>query len=368
MGPVLLALEKARGVRSLVCATGQHRELLADSLALFGIRPDFDFALMRRTQSPGTLLAALLTKLEPLIARVRPDWVVAVGDTTSATGAALAAAHQRVPFAHVEAGLRTGCKDDPFPEEGNRRVATALADLHFAPTAHARLNLRRENIPGRTIIVTGNPIIDTLRSVACRPEPSGLAPLLARLGLPATRGPDQPRLLVVTCHRRENLGRPLGQVCAAVRDLAERSEGDLKVLFILHPNPAMRALTQRALSRVPHVVCAAPLAYPEMIAVLRRAFVVLTDSGGLQEEAPWLRVPVLVLRDHTERPEGVAAGVARLCGTSRQGIVAAVQRMCDRPSARRTMATGFTGYGDGHAARRIVAGLISHYRGRIRSS
>lgn len=357
LGPVLQALAAAPGVQSLVCATGQHRALLRNSLALFGIRPDFDLALMQRGQEPPALLAALLTRLTPLVRRVKPDWVLAVGDTTSVLGASLAAAHQRVRFAHVEAGLRTASKGEPFPEELNRRLATVLADLHFAPTREARRNLRKENVAPRSIVLTGNPIIDTLRHFSARPNSPGLTRLWSRLGLDlAVRGPS-PRLLVVTFHRRENIGRPMREICAALRDLARIHAGTLKILCIIHPNPAVRAPARRALAGVPHITLSRPLEYPAMIAVLKRAHIVLTDSGGLQEEAPWLRLPVLVLRNCTERPEGVAAGVAKLIGTSRPRIVAAVRHLLARPAAHRAMARGFKGYGDGHAAKRIVAAL-----------
>ena len=360
LGPVIQCLARTPGVQSLVCTTGQHRELLTDALALFGVRPDFDLAVMRPRQTPGTVLAAILQRLEPLLAQVRPDWLVVVGDTTSALGAGIAAHHCQVRLAHVEAGLRSGSRRDPFPEEANRRLLSVLAELNIAPTAQARENLRQENIPSRAIRVTGNPVIDTLRQCGSRPAPPAVGKVLRQLGLGAAPAPGDPRLVVVTCHRRENHGAPLRQVCAAVRDLAARNRGSVRILFVVHPNPAVRGTVRRELAGVRGVTLAEPLAYPTLIGLLRRAYVVLTDSGGLQEEAPWLRVPVLVLRDNTERPEGVAAGVARLVGTRRQAIVAATQRLLDRPAVHRAMAKGFRGYGDGHAAPRIVRALARH--------
>lgn len=357
LGPVIQELTRTPGVKSLVCTTGQHRELLADALALFAVRPDFDLALMRPRQTPGTVLAAILERLEPLLAEVRPDWVLVVGDTTSALGAAIAAHHCQVRVAHVEAGLRSGCRRDPFPEETNRRLISALADLHLAPTAKARENLLRENIPGRAVPVTGNPVIDTLQRFSSVAAPAVVSRTLRRLGLGRHPVAGEPRLLIVTCHRRENHGDPLRQVCAAVRDLAVRNRGAVRVLFVVHPNPVVRGTVRRELAGAPDVTLSAPLSYPAMIALLRRAYLALTDSGGLQEEAPWLRVPVLVLRNYTERPEGVAAGVARLVGTDRATIVAAAQRLLDRPGTHRAMARGFRGYGDGRAAPRIVRAL-----------
>jgi len=354
MGPVLRALGTARGIESLVCTTGQHRELLRAPLALFGIVPDFKLLLPRRGPSPHDLAALLLARLGPLVERVRPDWILAVGDTTSVLCAGLAAAHHRVRFGHVEAGLRTGARWDPFPEEINRRVATVLADLHFAPTATARRNLRREGVPARDIVITGNPVIDTLRQFPAQAVPAGLA---RRLGL-AGPAAAAPRLVVATFHRRENIGPPLREICAALRTIARDYAGRVRILCVIHPNPAVREPVRQELADTPHIVLARPLDYADMIAVLRRAHLVVTDSGGLQEEAPFLRVPVLVLRARTERPEGVAAGVATLVGTERAGIVAAVRRVLDRPAVHRAMSRGFTGYGDGHAAGRIVQALL----------
>jgi len=364
LGPVIQCLARTPGVTSIVCATGQHRELLADALALFGLHPDLDLALMRARQTPGQVLAAVIAKLEPQLARLRPDWVLGVGDTTSVLGAAIAANHCGVRFAHVEAGLRSGCRHDPFPEESNRRLISVLTDLHLAPTSMARENLRRESVPSSAIRVTGNPGIDTLRHFASASPAAEVDRVFSRLGLPPAPSPEAPRLVLVTCHRRENHGEPLRQVCAAVRAMALRNRGAVRFLFLLHPNPAVRGPVRRALADTPHVLASTPLSYPGMISVLRRAHLVMTDSGGLQEEAPWFRVPVLILRGHTERPEGVLAGVARLVGTRLEDIVATTQRLLDQPAAYRAMAAGYRGYGDGRAAPRIVRALerARHWR------
>jgi len=355
IGPVLRALGATPHMESIVCSTGQHRALLQHALAHFGLKPDVDLALMRRGQAPDQLLAHLLLRLGPTIQRVRPDWILAVGDTTSVLGASLAAAHHRVRFAHIEAGLRTDSPWDPFPEEFNRRITSVLADLHFAPTPQARQNLLQENISIERIVVTGNPIVDTLRHFCRQPAPR-LTALWRKLGI-NLRLANQPRLLVVTFHRRENIGRPMQEICAALRELARSYAGAVKILCLVHPNPAVGRPARCELADVPHLVLSRPLDYPAMIAVLQRAHLVLTDSGGLQEEAPYLHVPALILRNCTERPEGIAAGVAQLVGTSRLRIVASVRRLLDDPAAHQAMTKPFTGYGDGRAAERIIGAL-----------
>jgi UDP-N-acetylglucosamine 2-epimerase (non-hydrolysing) len=361
MGPVIRVLADTPGIESLVCATGQHRELVRSALGYFGVAPDFSLTLRRAGPEPEALAAALLARLGPLVQRVRPEWILAVGDTTSVLAASLVAAHQRVRFAHVEAGLRTAAKLDPFPEEINRRVATVLADLHLAPTAGCRRNLRREGIPARAIAVTGNPGIDALNLFARQTPPAGMPAFWRRLGLEGGTG-TQPRLVLVTFHRRENIGRPMREICAALRTLAETYRSSVRILCIIHPNPAVREPARRDLAGQPYIVLSRPLAYPVMVAVLKRTQLVLTDSGGLQEEAPGLQVPVLVLRNCTERPEGVAAGVAALVGTAHDGIVTAVRRVLDRPAVHQAMSRGYRGYGDGHAAGRIVRALQTRHR------
>lgn len=355
MGPVVCALAHRTGIKSLVCTTGQHHRLLDQSLDLFGIEPDYRLACPR--QSPAPFAARALAGIGPVIQRVRPDWILAAGDTSSVLAASLAALHHGVRFAHVEAGLRTDSKWEPFPEEGYRRVATALADLHLAPTREARRNLRRENIPASAIVVTGNPIIDTLHRFKPSAESRALRRLWIRLGLTRNTGSDDPRLIVATFHRRENHGRPILAICEALRQLAAAYAGAVKVLCIVHPNPAVRRPTLRALRGVRDIVLSPSLPYPDLLAVLRRVTLVLTDSGGLQEEAPHLGVPVLVLRRLTERPEALAAGATRLVGTETSRIVAAARRLLDDRAAYRRMLRGFRGYGDGRAAHRIVEAL-----------
>lgn len=358
MGPVLQALSARKEVESLICATGQHRALMRRALAPFELTPDYLLSFRRHGSTPAQLMAALLEPLQQLVQRVRPDWILGVGDTTSVLCAGIAAARHGVRFGHVEAGLRTDCLWDPFPEEFNRRLLTGLTHLHFAPTSLARENLRRENVPARRIVVTGNPIVDTLRQFSRRSAPAQLDVLWRRVGLSATAD-ETPRLLVVTFHRRETLGRPIREICAALRELAAHYRGQLRILCLLHPNPAVRKPVRRALTGVRHIVLSRPVDYPVMLGVLRRAHIVLTDSGGLQEEAPALRVPVLVMRRRTERPEGVEAGAAALIGTSRAAVIKAVRRLLDQPATHRAMSLGFDGYGDGHAAPRIVDALLA---------
>lgn len=355
MGPVVCALARRQGIKSLVCTTGQHHQILDQSLGLFGIEPDYRLACPRRGAEPFAMRA--LAGIGPVVRQTRPDWILAAGDTSSVLAASLAALHHGVRFAHVEAGLRTDCKWEPFPEEGFRRVASALADLHLAPTAGARRNLRRENVPAHSIVVTGNPIIDTLRRFEPTADSATLRRLWSRLDLGPEDAAAAPRLLVATFHRRENHGRPVREICQSLRQLAAAYRGSVKILCIYHPNPAVRRPTLRALRGVPHVVLSPHLSYPDLVAVLRRTTLVLTDSGGLQEEAPHLGVPVLVLRRRTERPEALAAGATELVGTDCAAIVSATRRLLDHRAAYRRMTRGYRGYGDGRAAARIVEAL-----------
>jgi len=350
MAPVVKALGRhpAR-VRSVVCLTGQHREMLDQALAVFDVRADEDLAVMEEDQSLAALTARLVTGLDGVLQKVRPDWVLAQGDTTTVMAAALAAYYHGVPFGHVEAGLRTGDRRRPFPEEINRRIADDIADAHFAPTAVARAALLREGVAARGIHVTGNTAIDALLEVARRPHDWRTGPLAA---VPATG-----RLVLVTAHRRESFGEPLAAICQAVADVA-RGAADVHVVYPVHLNPHVSATATRVLGGLPNVTLTPPLEYPTLVHVMRRAALVLTDSGGIQEEAPAFGVPVLVMRDATERPEGLEAGVARLVGTRRETIAAAARRLLDDPAERAAMARSASPYGDGRAAQRIVAVLL----------
>ncbi len=369
MAPVILALRRQPGIESYVCATAQHRQMLDQVLSLFQIQPDFDLDLMRPNQTLAGVTTAILAALDPVLEKLQPDWLLAQGDTTTVMAAALLAYYRRIRFGHVEAGLRTGDKWQPFPEEINRRIAGVVADLHFAPTAWARDNLLREGVPPAQVLVTGNPVIDALQQVATLPPDEPTRRLLADLGGPEDLGcpdnlggpderPGQPRLVLMTAHRRENFGPPLEQICAAVRRLAETYGPALQIVYPVHLNPNVQEPVHRLLGGLPNVHLLPPLDYLPLVHLLRRAHLALTDSGGLQEEAPALGVPVLVLRNVTERPEGLAAGCVRLVGTDPDAILAAARQLIDDPAEHARMAHAANPYGDGRAAGRIVAALL----------
>ncbi|HLH23992.1 MAG TPA: UDP-N-acetylglucosamine 2-epimerase (non-hydrolyzing) [Chloroflexota bacterium] len=365
LAPVVRALEARAadsGVHSVVCVTAQHRQMLDQVLDLFELRPDYDLAVMEENQTLAGVAAAVLARLEPVLRAVRPDWVLVQGDTTTVAATALAAYYAGARVGHVEAGLRTGDKWRPFPEEINRRVAGVVADRHFAPTARAQANLLREGVAAGQIVVTGNPVLDALRRVVDLPPPEDARAILAQTGLdgaaPQAAASAPRRLVLVTAHRRESFGAPLEAVCAALRDLAARYAGAVQVVYAVHPNPHVREPAYRLLDGVPNVTLTPPLTYSALAHLMKRAALVLTDSGGIQEEAPGLGVPVLVLRDVTERPEAVEAGTVRLVGTDRGRIVAAASQLLDDPAAYARMARAVNPYGDGHAAPRIVAALL----------
>jgi UDP-N-acetylglucosamine 2-epimerase (non-hydrolysing) len=342
MAPVIRALEREEWATVRVLATAQHREMLDQVLRLFGITPDRDLDIMRPNQDLGTLTARLLDELGGVLQAEEPDVVLAQGDTTTVMAAALACFYGRIPFGHVEAGLRTGDMGNPFPEEMNRVVAGRLARWHFAPTESARVNLLREGIAGDAIHVTGNTVIDALLDVAGRHPEVGV-----------DLDPSK-RLVLVTAHRRENFGQPFKEICRAVRGLADRNE-DIQVLYPVHPNPNVQGVASDLLGGHARIVLCSPLDYLPFVAAMQRAYLILSDSGGVQEEAPALGKPVLVLRRETERPEAVEEGVVKLVGPDFQRITDEAQRLLDDPGAYREMARGVSPYGDGRAAARIVA-------------
>ncbi|MBM3151586.1 MAG: UDP-N-acetylglucosamine 2-epimerase (non-hydrolyzing) [Chloroflexi bacterium] len=353
MAPVVRELSRTPGVESLVCVTAQHRQMLDQVLNLFGIIPDVDLNLMRDNQSLAELSAAICTGLDPILADLHPEWVLVQGDTTTVAMTALLAYYRRIRVGHVEAGLRTFDKWQPFPEEINRRVAGVTTDLHFAPTSQARDNLLREGVPDSAIVVTGNPVIDALQVVAAQNPPDEVRDLAIRLGLETGK-----RLILVTAHRRENFGRPLEDICAALADLAGR--GDIEIVWPVHLNPNVQETAKRVLGDVTHVTLLPPLDYMPLVHLMKQAAIILTDSGGIQEEAPAFGVPALVLRDVTERPEGIQAGTLKLVGTDRQVIVREATRLLDDPAAHRAMAQAANPFGDGHAAEKIVSALLAY--------
>lgn len=358
LAPVIQAARASVGVRVQVCLTGQHREMLQPYLELFDISPDFDLDVMRPGQALSGLVARVLEGLDPLLAAERPDWVIVQGDTSTAMAAALAAFHRGVAVAHVEAGLRTWNLQSPFPEELNRQVIGRIAALHFAPTAWAASNLRKEGIADSAIVVTGNTVIDALLSVRHRARDA------ARL---ADRYPGivGKRLLLVTGHRRESFGQGFEDLCQAIAKAAAHWP-DLCVVYPVHLNPRVREPVQRILgpaSSDGRLILSEPVDYLTFIALLDAAWAVLTDSGGVQEEAPALGKPVLCMRDTTERPEGVEAGVVRLVGTSQSTILAGIAALHDDPTVYAQMSRQINAYGDGAAAPRIVQALANaHFR------
>lgn len=352
LAPVILELRRRPGVSCRVCATAQHREMLDQALRLFGIVPDHDLGIMTENQSPAQVAAAVLAGLEPILTAERPDWVLVQGDTTTVAAAALGAFYAGVRVGHVEAGLRTGDRRRPFPEEINRRVAGVTADLHFAPTERARQNLLAEGVDPQAVIVTGNPVIDALRWVVAQPPPAEASRLLA--GAEVERGR---RLLLVTAHRRESFGDGIANICLALRQIAQTFR-DVVVVYPVHPNPNVREPVHRLLDGVPNILLTPPLDYAVLVHLMARAFLVLTDSGGIQEEAPGLGKPVLVLREVTERPEAVEAGAARLVGTDPEAIVRVASRLLTDPDEYRRMARPVSPYGDGLAAVRIADALL----------
>lgn len=358
MAPVIKQLEKTPGVETRVCVTAQHRQMLDQALDLFGIQPDYDLDLMRENQTMAQISAGVFAKLDPILGEIEPDWVLAVGDTTTVVTASLLAFYRRIKFGHIEAGLRTNDKWHPFPEEINRRLATVTADLHFAPTEWSKRNLLREGVEEERIHVTGNPVIDALQFVAGQEEPEQVRDLLAGLGLQNAKS-DARRLILVTAHRRENFGEPMENICRALTQLAGR--GDVEIVYPVHLNPNVQEPVNRLLKGVDHVTLLPPLDYLPLVHLMKRSRLILTDSGGIQEEAPAFGIPTLVLRDVTERPEGVQAGTLKLTGTETAQITSEANRLLDDPSAYNAMARAANPYGDGHAAERIVQALLEHW-------
>lgn len=354
--PVISELRARPGVEVIACTTAQHRHILDQVLDLVGLKPDIDLHLMREKPSLTDITTDVLHRIGEVLERERPDRVLVQGDTTTAMATALAAFYHGIPVGHIEAGLRTESILSPFPEEGNRQIVGVVADMHFAPTAEARNNLLRENIDPSRVFLTGNTVIDALLAIS-----TGLS------GGAAPRLPAHPRLdrllaaghrlVLMTSHRRENWGDGIDAICRAARRLADR--GDVVVALPVHPNPRVAVPVRTALGDHPAICLLEPLDYSEFVAMLQRAAIVLTDSGGVQEEAPALGKPVLVLRESTERPEGIAAGCARLVGTDYGRILAEATRLLDDPEAYAAMSRVANPYGDGTAARQIADAILS---------
>ncbi len=348
MAPVILALKNQAWADVRVLATAQHRRMLDQVLNFFNIEPDIDLDIMQPNQALTTLTARLLLDMDDVLLAEIPDVVLVQGDTTTVMTVALACFYHRIPIGHVEAGLRTWDMQNPFPEEANRVIAGKLARWHFAPTEGSKQNLLREGVPDADIVVTGNTVIDALLIAAANDLEVGI-------DLDATK-----RLILVTSHRRENFGEPFRNICIALRTLAERNE-DVQILYPVHPNPNVKDVAYELLGNTSNIILCDPLDYAPFVAAMKKAYLIISDSGGVQEEAPALGKPVLVLREETERPEAVEMGGVKLVGANCDLILAEAQTLLDDGAAYQAMAQGVSPYGDGHAAERIVDVLREHF-------
>jgi UDP-N-acetylglucosamine 2-epimerase (non-hydrolysing) len=343
LAPVVLELQQRPEVKTILCATAQHRQMLDSVLEVFGLKPDIDLNLMRPGQHLTDLLARMLSAVSSVLRDIHPDCVFVQGDTTTVLAASLAAFAERIAVGHVEAGLRTGNRYAPFPEEINRRLTGHLATVHFAPSAEARENLLREQVDPAAVFVTGNTVVDALRWVQGRLTPSDL---------PSYVDPAR-RLVLVTAHRRESFGEPLVDLCRAIRRIAEEFP-DVQIVYPVHPNPHVRFMVNKELNGCPGVCLTEPANYRSFVSLMHRAKLILTDSGGIQEEAPSLGKPVLVLREVSERPEGIRAGLVRLVGTCKDEILREARILLSDAHIYRNMARKVNLYGDGLASARIA--------------
>ncbi|MEM5327432.1 UDP-N-acetylglucosamine 2-epimerase (non-hydrolyzing) [Paraburkholderia sp. JHI2823] len=354
MAPLVKRLQREPGVRCRVCVTGQHREMLDQVLSLFSIRPDFDLNIMKRGQDLYDVTSTILAGMRGVLSQEQPDLVLVHGDTTTTMAATLAAYYNRTPVAHIEAGLRTGNLLSPWPEEANRRLTGVLASLHLAPTEVARENLLREGVSAKSIAVTGNTVVDALLHVRGRLAAEATLREQAQRVLP--RLDPKRRLVLVTGHRRESFGDGFERICTALAQVAG-AWPEVDIVYPVHLNPSVREPVNRLLTGIANVHLIEPLDYLPFVSLMDRAHLILTDSGGIQEEAPSLQKPVLVMRDTTERQEAVDAGVVRLVGTEVSAIVQGVARLLEDDKAYGAMSRGKNPYGDGHACERITAAL-----------
>lgn len=353
MAPLVKELERRPEIDSCCCVTAQHRQMLDSVLKIFKLKPQFDLDIMEPNQTLSTITSKCLLGMEDVFARFQPDLVLVHGDTSTTFAGALAAFYHRIAIGHVEAGLRTYDKYAPFPEEMNRSMVGRMADLHFCPTQSNRANLEKENIV-HGIFVTGNTVIDALNTTVVK-DYHFTTELLNRLNYTGKK------ILVVTCHRRENYGEPMEQIMSALRELAVRYREEAELVYPVHLSPVVQEVAHRHLDGLDNVHLIEPLLADEMHNLLARSYLVLTDSGGLQEEAPALGKPVLVLRGETERPEAVTAGTVKIAGTEKERIIAMTVRLMEDQAAYEEMAHAVNPYGDGQACRRIVDGILYHF-------
>lgn len=354
MAPVVSKLRERGDVDARVCVTGQHRSMLDEVLRTFGVRPDYDLAVMKPGQTLADVTSGVLLGLQPVLCDFRPDWVVVQGDTTTTMAAALAAFYERIPVAHVEAGLRTGQMYNPWPEEANRKISCVLASRHYPPTEQARRNLLREGVAEGDILVTGNTVIDALLSVVDRIRSSRDMERSLRASFPWLQ--ERRKLVLVTGHRRESFGTGFRDICAAISSIANRN--DLDIVYPVHLNPNVREPVFSTLGGRGNIHLIEPLDYVSFVYLMSRCHLILTDSGGIQEEAPALGKPVLVMRETSERMEAVQAGVAKLVTTSPDRIVAEVTRLVEDAAAYEAMSRAANPFGDGFAAEKIVSDLM----------
>lgn len=356
--PVYFEAKRA-GLETLMVSTGQHREMLQQVFDWFEVQPDYDLQLMQQNQSLASLSAAALQQLDQLYKNIRPDVVVVQGDTTTAFIAGLTAFYQQLKIVHVEAGLRTYDKFSPWPEEINRTLLSRLADLHFAPTALSARHLHNEGIAADTVFVTGNTVIDALLFTREKVKQAQLVPPSLHFLFEGDAKSRQ--MILITGHRRENWGEGFASICRAIRTLAEEFP-ELYFVYPVHLNPNVRGIVYEALGGVSNIVLTEPVNYPEFVQLMERSFIILTDSGGVQEEAPSLGKPVLVLRNTTERPEGVEAGSVKLVGTGAEQILAAFRTLVQDPSVYQSMTSVRNPYGDGTASHRIIEEIVNRFR------
>ena len=352
MAPLVKELASRAGVTSICCVTAQHREMLDSVLEVFDLKPDWDLDIMTPRQTLSTITSKCLLGMDEAIDTLKPDMILVHGDTSTTFAGALSAFYHKVPVGHVEAGLRTYDKYSPFPEEMNRKLVTAIADLYFCPTENNRRNLEREGVSGE-VFVTGNTVIDALKTTV-RKDYHFTTEILNQLPY------DRKKILLVTCHRRENYGQPMEDIMSALAEIA-RTHEDVELVYPVHLSPVVQECAHRHLDGISNVHLIAPLAADEMHNLMARSYLVLTDSGGLQEEAPALGKPVLVLRRETERPEAVTAGTVKLAGVAREDILSMAHSLITDPAAYAAMAHAVNPYGDGEACRRIADAILWHF-------
>lgn len=362
MAPLALALNSDQRFKTKICVTGQHREMLDQVLSLFNIKPDFDLDIMKPGQDLTDITSQIIIKIKPILDKYQPDVILVHGDTATTFAASLAAYYHQIPIAHVEAGLRTGNIYSPWPEEGNRKLTSALAHLHFAPTKNSANNLLKENIPAENIIITGNTVIDALFKAVEKLESNTL--IQKQLHEQFSFLDTNKRIILVTGHRRENFGKGFESICNALVTIATQHR-DIQIVYPLHLNPNVREPANRILKNIENIYLIEPLDYLPFVYLMKSSYIILTDSGGIQEEAPSLGKPVLVMRDTTERPEAVEANTVKLVGTSQESITSKVHALLTNQELYNDMALAHNPYGDGKASQRILDALITQLQKKI---